>query len=95
MEIEKRESNCFQMIDPSEKAKELIEEFKPFVNSMRWSSLAERDDPPYECNDRRLDNAKKCASICCDQIMKAVAEYPPYKLYWKRVKDEVELIKKL
>jgi hypothetical protein len=74
---------------PKEKARELKQKFFPYVDWM---------DIQTDATNRRwaLRNAKKCALICVDEIIKNDNEN--YGMngfvfeYWQEVKAEIELL---
>jgi hypothetical protein len=59
-----------------EKAEELIDKFLP---SMKWSN------PIY-----RREEAKQCALICVDEIIKESMDNQYTERYWREVKKELE-----
>ena len=65
-----------------EKAKELIDKFSPLAKN--WDCY---NDEPLEEN-----NAKQCAIIALDEIMKIFSEFNPWGGldYWYKVKQEIE-----
>ena len=67
---------------PKEKAKELIDKFSPLAKN--WDCY---NDEPLEEN-----NAKQCAIIALDEIMKICSEFDPWcgLDYWYKVKQEIE-----
>ena len=67
---------------PKEKAKELVDKFIPLAHknfTMR--------------NDGEIDKAKKCATICVDEIIDSHSSGNwkgiDWNMYWKNVKDEI------
>jgi hypothetical protein len=81
------------MINPKDKAIELIDKFEDFVDY--------QEDDCFTQREKMLINAKKCALIAVDEIIKrtrSVNTMPPNcqkidentKEYWKKVKSEIE-----
>jgi len=85
-------------MEAKEKAKQLIDKFKPLVTT--WDCYW---DIPRNENLVKQD-AKKCASIAVDEIMQEVTigrklewinerkEGKEYIEYWEQVKAEIELV---
>lgn len=86
-----------------EKANELVEKFKGFVNGYIGSSMLTNDEYP----ERILTKAKKIAIIVVDEILQEV-HYgqrcdwikerqggEEFTSYWKSVKQEIELLELL
>jgi flagellar motor component MotA len=81
-----------------EKAKELINKFKPLCKDVRHTGIL--DGLATVMNDDILNHfaSKQCALIAIDEIMKHI-ETSYYnediikgaKLYWKEVKKEIEI----
>lgn len=77
------------MSNQKEKAKELIEKFEPFADYNECDLLTERET--------MLKNAKQCASITVDEIIKEYGTLPHFGElygfnieYWEEVKNEIE-----
>jgi hypothetical protein len=71
---------------PKEKAKELVDKFKPY--SHFWvHDLGRQKD--YEIE--QLENAIQCALIAVDEII-AELVYDKQFEYWNEVKKEIELL---
>jgi hypothetical protein len=75
-------------MDEKQKAKELVEKYKPIVNGYVGSSMLTNT----EYTETILANAKQCALIAVDEILKLLwlthkneAEYR----YWQEVKNEI------
>lgn len=83
---------------PKEKAKELINKFKPLCKDVIHTGIL--DGLATVMNDDILNHfaSKQCALIAIDEIMKHI-ETSYYnediikgaKLYWKEVKKEIEI----
>ena len=58
---------------PKEKAQELVDKFIPFADTYHYGNLA---------------NAKQCALIAVDEILKLRIAIP----YWQEVKQEIEAL---
>ena len=82
-----------------EKAKELIEKYKDYVHGYVGSSMLSN----YEYPDQILRQAKKCALIAVDEIIKSSPSLPilsdngsyssdiyENNIYWNEVKQEIE-----
>ncbi len=84
------------MISPQEKAEELVDKYKPFVYCYMGSGMLSND---YDENVV-FRNAKECALIAVDEILKAL-KYPPKAnenrhiihvetiIYWQEVREEL------
>ena len=71
-------------MDAKEKAKELVDKFKP--HSHFWvHDLGRQKD--YEIE--QLENAKQCALICVDEIMSDYQSWVTNE-FWLEVKQEIE-----
>lgn len=66
--------------EAKEKAVELVERFKASI----WEQSMDIDYVP-------LDNAKQCAIICVDEIMKDNQSWVTME-FWKQVKHEIQQI---
>lgn len=69
---------------PKEKAEQLVKRFKQYVNSD--VSGEQNFEFSYE---EQLKNAKQCALITVDEIMKSRSISNSIE-YWKNVKQEIE-----
>ena len=71
------------MTAEQQKAKELIEKFNPHVKY--WDCY--NDEPLEE------DNAKQCALICVDEILKIAVDFSDdikwTKSFWQTVRNEI------
>ena len=73
---------------PEEKAKELVNKFRPYSYSSDGLNSMERE---YQIED----NSKQCALIAVDEIKEVVSLCIPYKDeksyidYWQQVKHEI------
>jgi len=75
-------------ITPIEKAEELVNKYKNYVHGYVGSSMLTN----YEYPDQILSQAKKCATICVDEI---ILNYVTYGLqtgiyYWEEVREEIK-----
>jgi hypothetical protein len=75
------------MTESQKKAKELIEKFSPHSHS-DW-----HDDGGWN-NVQLLENAKQCAIICVDEILKEiysnnVITNDKHRIFWQQVKQEI------
>jgi len=81
---------------PKEKAVELVEKFKEYVHGYVGSSMLTN----YEYPEQILSQAKKCASMMVDEIIKSNpmiefgctdsgTEYKENTDYWYDVKEEI------
>lgn len=81
---------------PKEKAKELIESYKNYVNGYVGISMLINYQYPKEI----LDNARRCALITVQEIIKANPIIPMYAMleseaidaaieYWREVEKEI------
>lgn len=71
-----------------EKAKELVEKFKPHGRFKQLSGGGVGIDDDF-------DNAKRCALICCDEIINYQNEIEAEKEsieYYKEVKNQINLL---
>jgi len=83
-----------------EKAEELVEKFKNYVNGYIGSSMLTN----YEYPGQVLLQAKKVSTIVVDEILQEISynrkldwiherkEGQEYIVYWKNVKKEIELL---
>ena len=76
---------------PKEKAKKLVNKFSPLVTN--WDCY---NDSPRLDEDIIID-AKKCALIAVDEIIKQCFDYRDIDLqtsydYWQEVKQEIEAL---
>ncbi len=87
------------MIEPKDKAKELVEKFLPYSTAMREVTLTLLHNPAKVIvidSDKQMENAKKCALILVEEIIEsynfANVEYEDGKFlkYWAEVKIEIE-----
>ena len=70
-------------LTPAEKAKELVEKYKPMVNGYVGSSMLTNTEYP----ETILRNAKKCALIAVDLAI----EYNDFHIeFLQKVKQEIE-----
>jgi hypothetical protein len=69
------------MINPKDKAIELVEKFEPYVEYQGDDCFTERE--------KMLINAKQCALIAVDEMMK-IAYYEYMESYYLEVKSEIE-----
>lgn len=86
-----------------EKAEELVEKFKNYVNGYIGSSMLTN----YEYPGQVLLQAKKVSTIVVDEILQEISynrkldwiherkEGQEYIVYWKNVKKEIELLREL
>jgi hypothetical protein len=68
---------------PQEKAKELVREFKKYAYYPKT-----KDDEIFV--DKLKTNAKQCALIAVDEIIKQSMDNEYSERYWKEVKQEIE-----
>ena len=69
------------------KAIELVDKFKPLVYCYMGSGMLSNS---YDDNVI-LENAKQCAIICVDEILKAGKDVFIFRdAYWNKVKQEIE-----
>jgi hypothetical protein len=69
---------------PKEKAKELVFKYQNLVTI--WDCY---NDEPIEIKFR-LEDMKKCALICVDEIIESESNYFPNEIhYWQEVKKEI------
>lgn len=79
---------------PKEKAKELVNKYKYYVHGCVGSSMFTNTEYPEQI----LAQAKKCALIAVDEIIKALHDADTaYDLvlkidYWQEVKEEINKI---
>jgi len=66
---------------PKEKAKELVDTFKPNA----YIGAYEDDDKKME-----LYHSKQCALKSVDEIILANPHFNPFMSYWQEVKQEIE-----
>lgn len=74
---------------PKEKAIELVDSFKPYAHFWVHDLGIQKD---YDIE--RFENAKNCALIAVDEILKigsVIVDYNTY-YYWQEVKQEIEKI---
>lgn len=71
-----------------EKAKELVDRFTDYADSFECEV--------FTSDENQLKNAKQCASICVDEIIKALKDNHDYSksvsvefTYWQEVKNEI------
>lgn len=79
-----------------EKAEDLIRRFKPYVNCISKRSDNSISGYTY-IEDVQLENAKKCALLCVNEIINANPHSNPLNTkvgstmhYWVNVKEEIE-----
>lgn len=79
-------------MNPEQKAKELIEKFKPhsYYDAHDLATRRTREES-------NINSAKECAEICVDEIIsqlqQASADYYPMKeliTYWQSVKEHIQ-----
>lgn len=70
------------MLDPKEKARELVDKYTPLVKN--WDCYW---DVPLD-DDIIISDAKKCARIAVEECLHTCVESSIY--YWKEVKEEIE-----
>ena len=75
------------MTEQNKKAKELIEKFSPHSHS-DW-----HDDGGWN-NVQLLENAKQCAILCVDEILKEIYSNnlitnDKRRIFWQEVKEEI------
>jgi hypothetical protein len=75
-------------MEAKDKAKELVDRFKPFAHAINIDYKGE----PRTDNGIWKESAKACALICVDEMLNAI---PPNTLiilynYWQQVKQEIE-----
>jgi hypothetical protein len=73
---------------PKEKAKELVDKY------LNASFNCKDCDMPYcdmKCTNLSVNEAKQCALIAVDEIIKSNAMLPP-NLNWQEVKKEIEAL---
>ena len=68
------------MITPKEKAKELVDKFKPNA----YIGACEDNDELME-----LYHSKQCALICCNEVLGYMGADRGYE-FWTNVKQEIE-----
>jgi hypothetical protein len=71
---------------PKEKAKELVERFREYSHTEFISYRG-----GYQL-DTQIQNAKQCALIAVDEILKVIEELRTEVLYWQEVKTEIEAL---
>lgn len=87
-------------MNEKEKAKELVEKFKKFSHA---EIIDTGNFDSYEINiETELKNAKHCAIICVDEILKNNISMQKYLIgggvtmentnYWEQVKTEIEAL---
>lgn len=69
-----------------QKAKELVEKFKPYVYCYRGSGMLSNDQDPSAI----LEYAKACAVICVEEILKSNDHAGGGEEYWKEVLEEIK-----
>ena len=71
------------MTPPEDKAKELVQSFRPYV----WQRIHIRSE------GQEKEYAKACAIICCNEVLhtlsNAATSTEPYT-YWQQVKSSIE-----
>jgi hypothetical protein len=77
-------------MDAREKAKELVEEYKPIVNGYVGSSMLTNTEYP----ETILRNAKQCALIAAEEIINSIVitdltTAENQFIYWYAVKREI------
>lgn len=80
---------------PIEKAKELVEKFIIYSNKYRLGSIV--NFGPHFSEDEKNKNAKQCALIAVNEIIKANPHSNPFNTdviptmaYWNEVRKEIE-----
>jgi hypothetical protein len=71
---------------PKEKAQELVERFREYSHTEFISYRG-----GYQL-DTQIQNAKQCALIAVDEILKVIEELRTEVLYWQEVKTEIEAL---
>lgn len=80
-------------MEAKNKAIELVEKFKKHVNGYVGSSMLSNTEYP----ETILSNAKQCALICVDEIIRELGEISTHKDvndnmpigYWQQIKQEI------
>ncbi len=73
------------MIEPKEKAKELVEKYLPLSDDGGYY-----DDVCYNSGDDKEKNAKQCALIAVNEIIESLEHHSWQNRHWLGYYDEVK-----
>jgi len=84
---------------PKEKAQEIINKFRHYSNGYKWTTTVAGKSLVLVDTEMQVNNAKQCALIAVDEILKALEidagnwiKWNETKRYWQEVRNQIEAL---